>query len=140
MHPPFSASGRRISTVAALNGKDNVATASRRADAQADESAAEARRDFSSRRGRGQHEIRDSIHGGNHWAEIGAEICIAEGSRVARTGGQLKYSSVQTAEKIPYGIKRHRKGGGARLGAAAAQRDRASQAVAVAAWQPPMKF
>jgi acetylornithine deacetylase/succinyl-diaminopimelate desuccinylase-like protein len=41
----------------------------------------------------------------NHFAEIDAEYCIAEGGGVTRQGGQVKYASVQTVEKIPYGIE-----------------------------------
>lgn len=77
----------------------------------------------------------------HHWSEIEAEICLAEGGRVARTGGQLKYSSVQTAEKIPYGIKLTSRGP-AGHGSVPLQTNaivHLSQAVAkIAAWQPPM--
>jgi acetylornithine deacetylase/succinyl-diaminopimelate desuccinylase-like protein len=79
----------------------------------------------------------------NHWAEIDAEICLAEGGRVARTGGQLKYSSVQTAEKIPYALKLTSKGP-AGHGSVPLQTNaivHLSQAVAkIAAWQSPMKL
>jgi acetylornithine deacetylase/succinyl-diaminopimelate desuccinylase-like protein len=77
----------------------------------------------------------------NHWPEIEAELCLAEGGRVARTGGQVKYSSVQTAEKIPYGIKLTSRGP-AGHGSVPLQTNaivHLSQAVAkIAAWQPPM--
>ena len=36
-----------------------------------------------------------------HFAEIDAEFCIAEGGSVIRTGGKVQYASVQTTEKIP---------------------------------------
>ena len=79
----------------------------------------------------------------NHWPEIEAEICLAEGGRVARTGGQLKYSGIQTAEKIPYGIKLTSRGP-AGHGSVPLQTNaivHLSQAVAkIAAWQPPMKL
>jgi acetylornithine deacetylase/succinyl-diaminopimelate desuccinylase-like protein len=39
-----------------------------------------------------------------HFAEIDAEYCIAEGGSVTRTGGEVKFASVQTLEKIPRGI------------------------------------
>jgi acetylornithine deacetylase/succinyl-diaminopimelate desuccinylase-like protein len=39
-----------------------------------------------------------------HFAEIDAEYCLAEGGGVLRTGGQVRYASVQTAEKIPHAI------------------------------------
>lgn len=79
----------------------------------------------------------------NHWSEIEAEVCIAEGGRVARTGGKLKYASVQTAEKIPYGIKLVSRGP-AGHGSVPLQTNaitHLSQAVAkIAAWQSPMKL
>ena len=31
-----------------------------------------------------------------HWAEIDAEFCLAEGASVVRTGGQVQYGAVQT--------------------------------------------
>jgi acetylornithine deacetylase/succinyl-diaminopimelate desuccinylase-like protein len=39
-----------------------------------------------------------------HWKEIDAEYCFAEGGGVTRTGGKIRFASVQTSEKIPYGI------------------------------------
>jgi len=36
-----------------------------------------------------------------HYGAIDAEYCLAEGGSVTRTGGQVKYASVQTLEKIP---------------------------------------
>jgi acetylornithine deacetylase/succinyl-diaminopimelate desuccinylase-like protein len=39
-----------------------------------------------------------------HFQEIDAEYCIAEGGSVTRTGGEVKFGSVQTLEKIPRGI------------------------------------
>jgi acetylornithine deacetylase/succinyl-diaminopimelate desuccinylase-like protein len=39
-----------------------------------------------------------------HFPEIDAEYCLAEGGSVLRTGGRVRYASVQTAEKIPHGI------------------------------------
>lgn len=41
----------------------------------------------------------------NHFAEIEAEFCLAEGGRVTRKGGQTQYASVQTTEKIPNRIR-----------------------------------
>src|SRR5260370_27439511 len=34
-----------------------------------------------------------------------AEYCLAEGGGVTRIGGEVKYSTVQTLEKIPRGIE-----------------------------------
>jgi acetylornithine deacetylase/succinyl-diaminopimelate desuccinylase-like protein len=42
---------------------------------------------------------------GEHYAELDAEYCLAEGGSAVRTGGKLKYVSVQTTEKIPRGVK-----------------------------------
>jgi acetylornithine deacetylase/succinyl-diaminopimelate desuccinylase-like protein len=78
-----------------------------------------------------------------HWQEIDAEYCFAEGGGVVRTGGKVQYASVSTTEKM---------GNGARLVAhgtaghgSVPRRDNAivhlSQAVAkVAAWQTPMRL
>ena len=39
-----------------------------------------------------------------HFDAIDAEFCYAEGGSVTRTGGQVKFASVQTVEKIPRAI------------------------------------
>jgi acetylornithine deacetylase/succinyl-diaminopimelate desuccinylase-like protein len=41
----------------------------------------------------------------NHYPEIDAEYCLAEGGNVTRVDGKVKYASVQTLEKIPYGVE-----------------------------------
>src|SRR5687767_4705654 len=40
-----------------------------------------------------------------HFPTIDAEYCLAEGGNVTRTGGKVKFASVQTLEKIPRGIE-----------------------------------
>lgn len=40
----------------------------------------------------------------NHWPEIDAEYCYAEGGGVTRTDGKVRFASVQSSEKIPYGV------------------------------------
>jgi acetylornithine deacetylase/succinyl-diaminopimelate desuccinylase-like protein len=40
-----------------------------------------------------------------HFPEIDAEYCLAEGGGVTRIGGEVKYATVQTLEKIPRGIE-----------------------------------
>ncbi|HUP39300.1 MAG TPA: M20/M25/M40 family metallo-hydrolase, partial [Vicinamibacterales bacterium] len=40
-----------------------------------------------------------------HFPEIDAEYCLAEGGSVLRSGGAIRYASVETAEKIPHGIQ-----------------------------------
>jgi acetylornithine deacetylase/succinyl-diaminopimelate desuccinylase-like protein len=41
----------------------------------------------------------------DHFPEIDAEYCLAEGGGVTRIAGQTKYATVQTLEKIPRGIE-----------------------------------
>src|SRR5438128_10319725 len=41
----------------------------------------------------------------DHFADIDAEYCLAEGGGVTRIGGQVKYATVQTLEKIPRGVE-----------------------------------
>lgn len=40
-----------------------------------------------------------------HYPEIDAEFCFAEGGGVTRVGGNVKFASVQTLEKIPHGVE-----------------------------------
>ncbi len=40
-----------------------------------------------------------------HFADLDAEYCLAEGGSAIRTNGKLKYVTVQTTEKIPRGAK-----------------------------------
>ena len=40
-----------------------------------------------------------------HFPEIDAEYCLAEGGNVMRSGGQVRFASVQTLEKIPRAIE-----------------------------------
>ena len=40
-----------------------------------------------------------------HFASIEAEYCLAEGGGVTRRGGEVRFASVQTLEKIPRGIE-----------------------------------
>ena len=36
-----------------------------------------------------------------HWNEIDSEFCFAEGGGVRRAGGQIRFASIQTTEKMP---------------------------------------
>jgi acetylornithine deacetylase/succinyl-diaminopimelate desuccinylase-like protein len=45
-----------------------------------------------------------------HYSDIDAEFCLAEGGNVTRVGGQVKYASVQTTEKIPRAMELTAKG------------------------------
>jgi acetylornithine deacetylase/succinyl-diaminopimelate desuccinylase-like protein len=40
-----------------------------------------------------------------HYPEIAGEYCFAEGGNVTRIAGQVKYASIQTLEKRPFGIE-----------------------------------
>ena len=78
-----------------------------------------------------------------HWTEIEAEYCFAEGGGVPRTGGKVQYATVATTEKIPRGVKLVARGisghGSVPLRSNAVVH--LSQAVAkVAAWQTPMRL
>lgn len=79
----------------------------------------------------------------NHWSEIDAEFCFAEGGGVLRTGGKVQYAGVATTEKIPYAIRLVARGisghGSVPLRTNAIVH--LAQAVArVAAWQTPMRL
>lgn len=41
----------------------------------------------------------------NHYSEIDAEFCLAEGGGAVRTGGKPRYVTIATTEKIPYALK-----------------------------------
>ncbi len=78
-----------------------------------------------------------------HYADIDAEYCLAEGGSATRTAGQLRFVSVQTTEKIPSGVRLVASGvaghGSVPLRTNAVVH--IAQAVAkVAAWQPPMRL
>jgi acetylornithine deacetylase/succinyl-diaminopimelate desuccinylase-like protein len=78
-----------------------------------------------------------------HFDAIDAEFCYAEGGSVTRTGGQVKFASVQTVEKIPRAITVTARGVAghgsvpletnalAHLGEAVGK---------IAAWTPPMRL
>ncbi|MGH9221953.1 MAG: M20/M25/M40 family metallo-hydrolase, partial [Vicinamibacterales bacterium] len=78
-----------------------------------------------------------------HFDAIDSEFCYAEGGSVTRTGGQVKFASVQTVEKIPRAISVMSRGVAghgsvplennalAHLGEAVGK---------IAAWTPPMRL
>ncbi len=78
-----------------------------------------------------------------HWNEIEAEICLAEGGAGIRRRGQPAYITVQTAEKIPYAVLL-KSSGPAGHGSRPLKTNaitRLSKAVTrVAEWQPPMRM
>src|SRR4029453_1106167 len=78
-----------------------------------------------------------------HFSEIDAEYCLAEGGGVLRREGQVRYASVQTAEKIPRGIQLTATGvaghGSVPLETNAVVK--LSKAIAtIAAWKPPIQL
>lgn len=78
-----------------------------------------------------------------HYADIDAEFCIAEGGSAIRTGGKLKYVSVQTTEKIPSGVKLVATGvagHGSRPLRSNPVVHIATAVSKVAAWNPPMRL
>jgi acetylornithine deacetylase/succinyl-diaminopimelate desuccinylase-like protein len=78
-----------------------------------------------------------------HFAEIDAEYCLAEGGSVLRSEGRVQYASVQTAEKIPHGILLTATGT-AGHGSVPLETNsilKLAQAVAaVATWKPPIQL
>lgn len=78
-----------------------------------------------------------------HFAEIDAEFCYAEGGGVTRRGGEVRFASVQTLEKIPRAIELRAQGvaghGSVPLKTNAVAR--LSAAVArLAEWKPPIRI
>lgn len=78
-----------------------------------------------------------------HYPEIDAEFCLAEGGSVPRVNGQVRNVAVQTTEKIPSGVRLIANGvaGHGSMPLRSNPVVHISQAVAkVAAWQPPMRL
>ncbi len=79
----------------------------------------------------------------NHYPEIDAEYCLAEGGNVTRVDGKVKYASVQTLEKIPYGVELTARGvaghGSVPLKTNAIAHLSKSVA-AIADWRPPIRL
>ncbi len=78
-----------------------------------------------------------------HYQDIEAEYCLAEGGGVSRIAGQVKYATVQTIEKIPRAIE-ITAGGTSGHGSVPLKDNaivRLSAAVAaVGRWRPPVKL
>ena len=78
-----------------------------------------------------------------HWKDIEAEICLAEGGLVNRKAGEVRYALIQTAEKLPGGVTLVAKGPaghGSRplRSSAIVHLSRAVDKIAM--WDPPMRF
>ncbi|HBY60070.1 MAG TPA: peptidase M20 [Solibacterales bacterium] len=79
----------------------------------------------------------------NHWKEIEAEFCIAEGGQGTRKGGKGTSFNVATTEKIPVPVVLHVKGtaGHGSVPLADNAIGRLSKAVGrIYDWQPPMRL
>lgn len=78
-----------------------------------------------------------------HWPEIEAEYCYAEGGNLFLRNGRAHRMTVQTAEKVPARVRLVTRGAAGHGSVPLADNAiaRLSQAVArVAAWQPPMRL
>lgn len=78
-----------------------------------------------------------------HFGELDAEYCLAEGGSAVRTGGNLRFVSVQTTEKIPRGVKLTATGvaGHGSVPLRTNPVAHIARAVArVSEWQPPMRL
>ena len=78
-----------------------------------------------------------------HWSDIDAEYCLAEGGGVERTAGQVRFAAVATTEKIAHTISLVARGT-AGHGSVPLQSNaivHLSQAIArIAAWRTPMRL
>ncbi|MBL8235453.1 MAG: M20/M25/M40 family metallo-hydrolase, partial [Bryobacterales bacterium] len=78
-----------------------------------------------------------------HFKEIDAEYCLAEGGSVNRTGGRVRSVTVQTTEKLPRSVRLVATGvaGHGSVPLRSNPVVHMANAVAkVAAWQPPMRL
>ena len=107
--PPFSATvdGGYVYGRGAVDDKDNVATSLmvmlmlKRLNVPLDRDVI-----FLAESGEeGSTQVGIQFMTNEHLDAINAEYCIAEGGGVVRTGGVVRYASVQTLEKRPYAIE-----------------------------------
>jgi acetylornithine deacetylase/succinyl-diaminopimelate desuccinylase-like protein len=78
-----------------------------------------------------------------HFSEIDAEFCLAEGGGVTRQAGQVKFASIQTAEKIPRAIELTARGvaGHGSIPLKSNPNVHLARAVvAVSDWRPPIRL
>jgi acetylornithine deacetylase/succinyl-diaminopimelate desuccinylase-like protein len=78
-----------------------------------------------------------------HWNDIDAEICLAEGGAVNRRGGQMRYALTQTAEKLPNAarlVAHGPSGHGSRPLRTSAILHLSRAVEKIAMWDPPMRF
>ena len=77
------------------------------------------------------------------WADIDAEIALAEGGGVRRSGGKLQYAMIQTTEKMPRAAKlvaTGPAGHGSRPLRTSAVLHLSRAVEKIAMWDPPMRF
>jgi acetylornithine deacetylase/succinyl-diaminopimelate desuccinylase-like protein len=78
-----------------------------------------------------------------HWSDIDAEFCLAEGGGVRLKNSQARYALVETTEKQPKGVRLIAKGPaghGSRPLRTNAVVHLAKAVETIAAWDPPMRF
>jgi acetylornithine deacetylase/succinyl-diaminopimelate desuccinylase-like protein len=78
-----------------------------------------------------------------HFAEIDAEYCLAEGAGIRREGGQVRIANVQTLEKIPHAVELTARGisGHASIPLQTNAIVRLSAAIArIGAWEPAIRL
>lgn len=78
-----------------------------------------------------------------HYADIDAEFCIAEGGGVTRSNGRVLYASIQSAEKIPHAIELTASGASGHGSVPLEGNAIAHLAAAVAklaSWKPPIRL
>lgn len=144
-HPPFGAvrDGGYIYGRGTVDDKDNVTAALmtmlllKRSGVQLDRDVV-----FLAEAGEeGQTRVGIEYMVGEHFSKIDAEYCIAETGNVMRAGGEIRYASVQTGEKVPNGIDLVARGpsghGSVPLGNNAIAH-LANAVAAVSNWQPPV--
>ena len=146
-HPPFSAvrEGGHIYGRGTVDDKDNVAASLmvmlllKRLNVPLDRDViflAEAGEEGTTRIG-----IQFMVN--QHFQTIDAEYCLAEGGNGYRTGGNVRFMSVQTLEKIPYAIELVARGPAGHGSVPLENNAVAHVAAAVAAvarWTPPVRL
>jgi acetylornithine deacetylase/succinyl-diaminopimelate desuccinylase-like protein len=146
-HPPFSADIAEgfVYGRGTLDDKDNL-TASLMTMLLLKRSGVALDRDviFVSESGEeGQSSVGAGFLVAEHWPEIEAEICLAEGGTVVRRGGEVRYALIQTTEKIPRGaqlVAHGPAGHGSRPMRSNAILHLARAVEKISMWDPPMRF
>ena len=80
---------------------------------------------------------------GDHWQDIGAEVCLAEAGGVTRRGGKAIFSMIETTEKVPRGarlVATGTAGHGSRPMRTNAILHLSRAVEKIAMWDPPMRL